>query len=137
MSTLNNVVLVGRLTAAPELRRTNSGISVASFVIALDNPTAKGQNKTTSFIPVNCWNATAENVAKYCDKGDLIALEGRLNQRSYEDKDGNRRSAVEVVVQNIQFLTPKKNKEEAIAEEEPEPPERTPAKNRAVYQQRR
>jgi single-strand DNA-binding protein len=136
MSTLNNVVLVGRLTAAPELRRTNSGSSVTSFTIALDNPTGKDQDKTTSFIPVNCWNATAENVAKYCDKGDLIALEGRLNQRTYEDKDGNRRSIVEVVAQNIQFLTPKKNKEEP-AEEEPEPPARTPAKNRAGYQQRR
>lgn len=137
MSTLNNVVLVGRLTAAPELRRTNSGTSVTSFTIALDNPSSKDQDKTTSFIPVNCWNATAENVAKYCDKGDLIALEGRLNQRSYEDKDGNRRSIVEVVAQNIQFLTPKKDKEEAFDDAEPEPPARTPAKNRAGYQQRR
>ena len=137
MSTLNNVVLVGRLTATPELRRTNSGSSVTSFTIALDNPTAKDQDKTTSFIPVNCWNATAENVAKYCDKGDLIALEGRLNQRTYEDKDGNRRSVVEVIAQNIQFLTPMKDKKEP-AEEEPEPePARTPAKNRAGYQQRR
>lgn len=134
MSTLNNVVLVGRLTAAPELRKTNSGASVTSFTIALDNPTANDQDKTTSFIPVNCWNATAENVAKYCDKGDLIALEGRLSQRTYENKDGNRRSIVEVVAQNIQFLTPKKDKEEPAEEE---PPARTPAKNRAGYQQRR
>lgn len=135
MSTLNNVVLVGRLTKDPELRKLDKDLVTASFSLAVDNPYKSGGDKSASFIPCTAWSSTAENLCKYCSKGDLIALEGRLSQRSYEDKDGNRRSVVEVVTQNIQFLTPKKDKEEPAEEEEP--PARTPAKNRAGYQQRR
>ena len=134
MSTLNNVVLVGRLTKDPELRKLDKDLVTASFSLAVDNPYKSGGDKTASFIPCTAWSSTAENLCKYCSKGDLIALEGRLSQRSYEDKDGNKRSVVEVVTQNIQFLTPKKDKEEPAEEE---PPARTPAKNRAGYQQRR
>ena len=91
---INRVVLVGRLTRDPELRRTTNGTSVASFTIAIDNRT-KGPNgeKTTSFIPCTVWNQAAENVSRFTRKGSLVGIEGRLNQRSYESKD-NRKVSV-------------------------------------------
>ncbi len=107
MAGLNRVVLVGRLVRDPELRKTNSGTSVTSFTIAVDNLTRKGEEKTTSYIPCTCWSMTAENVAKYCSKGSLVGIDGRISQRSYEDKNGQKRSIVEVVAENVQFLESK------------------------------
>ncbi|MFA6624413.1 MAG: single-stranded DNA-binding protein [Bacilli bacterium] len=104
MAGLNRVVLVGRIVRDPELKRTNSGTSVTSFTIAVDNVTKAGAEKTTSFIPCTSWNKTAENVAKYCAKGSLVGVDGRLNQRSYEDKSGQKRSVVEVIAESVQFL---------------------------------
>jgi single-strand DNA-binding protein len=104
MAGLNRVVLVGRMVRDPELKRTNSGTSVTSFTIAVDNVTKAGAEKTTSFIPCTSWNKTAENVAKYCAKGSLVGIDGRLNQRSYEDKNGQKRSVVEVIAESVQFL---------------------------------
>lgn len=103
MAALNRCVLVGRIVRDPELKRTNSGTSVTSFTIAVDNPTKTGGDKTTSFIPCTCWNKTAENVAKYCSKGSLVGVDGRLNQRSYES-NGSKRSVVEVIAESVQFL---------------------------------
>lgn len=102
---INRVVLVGRLTRDPELRRTQSGTAVASFTVAVDNRT-KDQNgeRTTSFIPCTVWNQAAENVAKFMHKGSLVGVEGRLNQRSYDSKDGRRVSVVEVICDSVQFL---------------------------------
>jgi single-strand DNA-binding protein len=104
MAGMNRCVLVGRMVRDPELKRTNSGASVTSFTIAIDNPSRNGSDKTTSFIPCTCWNKTAENVAKYCSKGSLIGVDGRLNQRSYEDRNGGKRSVVEVIAETVQFL---------------------------------
>ncbi|MFA6829660.1 MAG: single-stranded DNA-binding protein [Bacilli bacterium] len=104
MAGLNRVVLVGRIVRDPELRKTNSGISLTSFTIAVDNP---GKEKSTSFIPCTCWNKTAEIVAKYCVKGSLVGVDGRLSQRNYEDKNGQKRSVVEVVGESVQFLEKK------------------------------
>jgi single-strand DNA-binding protein len=104
MAGMNRCVLVGRMVRDPELKRTNSGASVTSFTIAIDNPSRNGNDKTTSFIPCTCWNKTAENVAKYCSKGSLIGVDGRLNQRSYEDRNGGKRSVVEVIAETVQFL---------------------------------
>lgn len=104
MAGLNRVVLVGRIVRDPELRRTNSGTSVTSFTVAVDNPIRTGGEKSTSFIPCTCWSKTAENVAKYCLKGSLVGIDGRLSQRSYEDKNGQKRSVVEVTAENVQFL---------------------------------
>ncbi len=115
MAGLNRVVLVGRLTRDPELKRTTSGASVTSFTVAIDNMTSKGGEKTTSFIPCTCWNKTAENVAKYCGKGSMVGVDGRLNQRSYEDKSGAKRSIIEVVAESVQFLE-KKGSNEDVAE---------------------
>lgn len=104
MAGMNRCILVGRIVRDPELKRTNSGASVTSFTIAIDNPIKNGGEKTTSFIPCTCWNKTAENVAKYCTKGSLVGVDGRLSQRSYEDKTGGKRSIVEVVAESVQFL---------------------------------
>lgn len=102
---INRVVLVGRLTRDPELRRTTNGTSVASFTIAIDNR-AKGPNgeKTTSFIPCTVWNQAAENVSRFTRKGSLVGIEGRLNQRSYESKDNRKVSVIEVICDSVQFL---------------------------------
>ena len=102
---INRVVLVGRLTRDPELRRTTNGTSVASFTIAIDNRT-KGPNgeKTTSFIPCTVWNQAAENVSRFTRKGSLVGIEGRLNQRSYESKDNRKVSVIEVICDSVQFL---------------------------------
>lgn len=104
MAGLNRVVLVGRIVRDPELRKTNSGTSVTSFTVAVDNPTKTGGEKSASFIPCTCWSKTAENVAKYCVKGSLVGVDGRISQRSYEDKNGQKRSIVEVTAENVQFL---------------------------------
>lgn len=104
---INRVVLVGRLTRDPELRRTSSGIAVASFTIAVDNRTKSGAEKTASFIPCTVWNQAADNLAKFTKKGSLVGVEGRLNQRTYDSKDGRRVSVIEVICDSVQFLEPK------------------------------
>ena len=107
MAGLNRTVLVGRIVRDPELKRTTSGTSVTSFTVAIDNPTKTGGDKTTSFIPCTCWSKTAENVAKYCPKGTLVGIDGRINQRSYEAKNGGKHSIVEIIAENVQFLEKK------------------------------
>jgi len=116
---VNRVVLVGRLVRDPELRKTNSDKSVASFTVAVDNrmKAADGQ-KSASFIPVTVWNEQANNVCKYCRKGSLVGVDGRLQQRNYEKKDGGKASVLEVIADSVQFLEPKGSKEVA-----PEPKE--------------
>lgn len=120
MSTLNNVVLVGRLTKDPELRRLDKDLVTASFSLAIDNPFKTGKDKTASFIPCTVWNATAENLCKYCAKGSLIAIEGRLSQRTYTDKNEMARSVIEVVCNAIHFIDTKKTTNEAEDEDDEE-----------------
>ena len=102
---INRVVLVGRLTRDPELRRTGNGTAVASFTVAVDNRTKDTNgNRTTSFIPCTIWNQQAENVVRFTHKGSLVGVEGKLNQRSYDSKDGRRVSVIEVICDSVQFL---------------------------------
>lgn len=105
---INRVVLVGRLVRDPELRRTTSGVSVASFTVAIDN-WQKGPNgeRTTSFIPCTVWGQVAENVSRFTRKGSLVGIEGRLNQRSYESRDNRKVSVVEVICDSVQYLEKK------------------------------
>ncbi len=105
---INRVVLVGRLVRDPELRKTATGLSVASFTIAIDNRT-KGPNgeKTTSFIPCTAWGQTAEFASRFSRKGSLVGVEGRLNQRSYDSRDNRRVSVVEVICDAFQSLEKK------------------------------
>lgn len=98
---INKVFLMGRLTADPEIRQTPSGIYVATFKIAVDRTYSK--EKQTDFLPVVAWRNTAEFVSRYFSKGQMIVVEGSLQSRNYEDKNGQKRTAIEVVAQNVQF----------------------------------
>lgn len=101
---INRVVLMGRMVADPELKSTESGISVTSFRIAVERSYKKdGEERKADFIDIVCWRQTAEFVCKYFNKGSLIALEGQLQTRSYQAKDGTNRYVTEVVADNISF----------------------------------
>ena len=101
---LNVVVLMGRLVADPQLRQTTTGKNVASFRVACDRGRrdANGQNQA-DFFDVVAWDRSAEFVCRYFQKGSMIAIDGRLQSRNYQDKNGNNRTAVEVVANNINF----------------------------------
>ena len=98
---LNKVILMGRLTKAPELRHTNNGTAVTSFNIAVDN--GYGENKTTDFINCVAWNKTAEFVEKHFVKGQMIALVGRVSTRTWEGQDGKKNYVTEVTVSEVSF----------------------------------
>ena len=105
---LNVVAIMGRLVADPELRTTQSGTNVCSFRIACDRNFARqGEQRQADFIDIVAWRQQAEFVSKYFQKGSLIAIEGSLQTRPYQDKQGNNRTAVEVVANNINFAGPK------------------------------
>lgn len=106
---LNNVSLMGRLTATPELKYTPSNIAVTSFSIAVDRNYGKGEDRQTDFINIVCWRATAEFVCRYFQKGSMIALTGSIQTRSYNDKEGNKRTAVEVLADHVFFGESKKS----------------------------
>jgi len=101
---LNNVVLMGRLVADPELRTTATNVSVTSFAIAVDRAFVKaGEERQTDFIDIVAWRQTAEFITRYFRKGSMIAIQGSIQTRMYEDKNGNKRKAVEVVASNVSF----------------------------------
>ena len=101
---LNCAVLMGRLVADPELRTTTTGISVTSFTVAVDRGYVRqGEERQTDFINVVAWRQTADFVTRYFRKGSMIAVQGSIQTRSYEDKQGNKRTAVEVVADNVSF----------------------------------
>ena len=107
---INNVTLMGRLTAIPELKRTQSGTSVTSFNIAVDrNYQKQGEEKKTDFITCVAWRNTADFITKWFGKGDTIAVTGEIQTRNYEDKNGNKRTAVEVLVNQASFCGGKSN----------------------------
>ena len=103
---LNHIVLMGRLTRDPELRKTQQGVAVASFTLAVNRDYGKDG---TDFIDCVAWRSTGEFVSKYFKKGQTAAVSGRLQIRDYTDKDENKRRAAEVVVENIYFTDSKKN----------------------------
>lgn len=101
---INNVTLMGRLTAAPELKTTPSGVTVTSFCIAVDRRyQPKGGEKLTDFINCVAWRNTAEFITRYFKKGDLIAVTGEIQTRKYQDQNGAKRTAFEVVIDNASF----------------------------------
>ena len=113
---LNVVCLMGRLAADPELRHTQSQIPVTSFRIAVDRTfQSKGQEKQTDWIDIVAWRNTAEFVTRDFHKGSMIAVQGGLQTRSYTDRDGNKRTAVEVVADNVFFGESKRNSDSAPA----------------------
>ena len=107
---MNHISLMGRLVADPDLKTTQNGNSVASFRIAVDrNYTPQGQEKQADFIPCVAWRHTAEFISKYFSKGRMIALEGSLQSRNYEDKQGQKRTAYEVIVDQAYFADSKQD----------------------------
>ena len=101
---MNRATLFGRLTRDVELRTTPSGRSVAMFTLAIDRPPTKDGNKEADFIPVVLWGKTAEAVARYVHKGQRLLVEGRIQVRSYDGKDGQKRYATEVVADKAEFI---------------------------------
>ena len=122
---LNKVFMQGRLVSDPELRHTPNGVAVASFRIAVDRDFKdKAGKRQADFVNVIAWRATAEFVSKFFSKGRMAIVEGKLQSRNYEDKDGNKRYALEVIADNVYFGDSKKDQE---PEKEPEfqPPQFT------------
>lgn len=107
---LNTVILMGRLTADPELRTTSSGVSVARFSLAVDRDyQGNGAERATDFIDVVAWRQRAEFVSKYFRKGQQVAVKGSIQTGSYTDKDGNKRRTWEVVADNVYFADSKRD----------------------------
>lgn len=101
---MNNIVLAGRLTKAPELKATNSGVDVLPFTIAVNRAYAKSNDEVTAdFIPCIAWRKTATFISKYFNKGDGIVIKGRLETRKWVDNNGNNRVSYEVIVENTEF----------------------------------
>ena len=110
---LNHITIMGRLTRDPELRRTGSGIAVASFTVAVDRDFGgrDGGERETDFIDCVAWRQTGEFVSKYFTKGSMIVVSGRLQIRNWNDKDGNKRRSAEVVADNVYFGESKRSNE--------------------------
>ena len=110
---LNHIVIMGRLTRDPELRRTGTGIAVASFSVAVDRDFGgrDGGERETDFIDCVAWRTTGEFVSKYFTKGSMIVVSGRLQIRGWTDKDGNKRRTAEVVADNVYFGESKRSAE--------------------------
>ncbi|RKB63467.1 Single-stranded DNA-binding protein A [Listeria monocytogenes] len=107
---MNRVVLVGRLTKDPDLRYTPAGAAVATFTLAVNRPFKNGQGEQEAdFINCVVWRKPAENVANFLKKGSMAGVDGRVQTRNYEDKDGKRVFVTEVVAESVQFLEPKNN----------------------------
>ena len=104
---INRVILVGRMTKDPVLRKTQSGASVTSFTVACDRRVKAEGQPTADFINCVCWNKVADNTAQYTHKGSLVGVEGRIQTRSFDDQSGKRVYVTEVVADAVQFLEPK------------------------------
>lgn len=125
---LNRVILMGRLTADPELRKTASDLSVTSFTLAVDRNYGKGADRQTDFINCVAWRQTAEFISRYFSKGRLMAVEGSLQVRNYVDKNENKRQAVEVLVDQAFFADSKNSAPSSSAVDDfgpPPPPSRS------------
>ena len=115
---INAVVLMGRLVRDPEIRTTTSGKSVCSFSLAVERDFQRSEEKTADYFDCVAWGNTAEFVGKYFHKGRMIALQGRLQARTYKDREGNNRKVVEVIADKVSF-TGEPKKAESAAEREP------------------
>lgn len=122
---LNKVILIGRLVADPQLRYTQSGIAVTSFTLAVDRPfTNQDGEREADFIDIVTWRKQAEVCANHLNKGRLVAVEGRLQIRSYDDQNGIRRKAAEIVADQVRFLDRQQNRDgESRSEDQSNPPE--------------
>ena len=101
---MNKVVLIGRLSRDPELRHTGNGTAVCQINVAISRPVSQGKEPETDFINVVVWNKQAENVARYLSKGRQVAIEGRIQTRSYDNNEGKRTYVTEVIANTVEFL---------------------------------
>ena len=107
---MNKAILIGRLTRDPELRTTTSGIANTTFTIAVDRPfTSQSGQREADFLNCVSWRKQAENIAKYCTKGSQVAVEGRIQIRSYDAQDGTKRYVTEIICDNVTFLGSRNN----------------------------
>ncbi len=123
---LNRITLIGRLTRDPELKYIQSGSAVTNFSIANNRiyTTNNGEKKEdVSYFDCIAWGKMGEILAEYCQKGRRIAVEGRLQQRRWEDQEGNKKSKIEIVADHIQFLDGKQNSEQAVSDASAEAPQ--------------
>ena len=131
---MNKVFLIGNLTRDPELTETSSGVSVCHFAIAVNRPYTNGDGeRQTDFFNVTAWRGLAENICRYCAKGNKVAVSGSVQIRNYEDNNGNKRMAVDVIAQDVEFLTQKNASREDDFYDAPAPSARgTARKNPAL-----
>jgi single-strand DNA-binding protein len=117
---LNKAILMGRLTADPELRHTSGDIAVASFTLAVDRGYVKaGTERQADFIKIVCWRQTAEFVSKYFGKGQLVAVEGSIQTGTFKDDKGNKKYTFEVVADNVHFAEKRDNQSQNQADNQP------------------
>lgn len=109
---MNKAILIGRLTKEPELKATQSGVSVCTFTIAVDRRFKQDGQPTADFIPIVVWRAQADNCAKYLSKGSQVGIVGSIQNRPYEDKNGNKRLITEITADEVQFIGSKPNEPE-------------------------
>lgn len=114
----NLAILTGRLTNQPELKTTPSGVSVTTFSIAVDRPYQKDKEKEADFITVVAWRQTADFICKYFTKGSRIGIEGTIQTRRFQDKNGNNRTSFEVVANNVHFIDSVKKEHDPLTEVE-------------------
>ena len=107
MANLNKIFIIGRIAADLELKNTPSGVAVTSFTVAVNRPKNKDGDQITDWIDVVAWRNTAEFICKYFSKGSAILIEGTLQTRTYEDKEGKKRKVFEVVANNVDFVESK------------------------------
>ena len=108
---LNKVFLIGNLTKDAELTTTASGVNLCRFDLAVSRNYTQNEEKITDFFSCSAWRGTAESIAKYCKKGNKIAVVGSVQTRTYEDNEGRQRKVFDIMVQEVEFLTPKANVE--------------------------
>lgn len=129
----NKAILIGRLTADPELRQTQSGVSMLSFSVACARPYSSGGERKTDFINVVAWRRTAEFVSKYFHKGNVIGIDGRIEMRDYTDRDGNNRRAFEVIAENAFFVESKSASQGEVSPAFAPPAQRAPSAPSVSY----
>jgi single-strand DNA-binding protein len=116
---MNKVFLIGNLTRDAELKETPSGVSVCRFTLAVGRNYTQNGERQTDFFECVAWRGIGENIAQYCKKGNKVAVGGSIQLRTYEDNQGTKRTAVDIVVQDVEFLTPKAQEEEEPRRKKP------------------
>ena len=116
---LNRALLVGRLTRDPELRRTGNGTAVTSFTLAVDRNFSTRDGQEADFISCVCWGKIAENTERYCSKGSMVSVDGRIQTRNYENNQGQKVYVTEVIADSVQFIQTNRNNNTATAAQAP------------------